>query len=138
MLNITNFQRKASQNDNKMSPSLEWLQSKGQEIPRIQENEEQREYCALLFSSVAQFCLLLCNPMDCSTSSFPVHYQLLKLAQTHVHQISDTISFFVIPFSSCLQSYPASGSFLMSQFTSGDHSIGVSASASVLPMNMQY
>ena len=49
-----------------------------------------------------------------------------------------TISSSVIPFSSCLQSFPASGSFLMSQFfTSGGQSIGVSASASVLPMNIQ-
>ena len=44
----------------------------------------------------------------------------------------------VIPFSSCLQSFPASGSFPMSQFfTSGGQSIGVSASASVFPMNIQ-
>ena len=49
-----------------------------------------------------------------------------------------TISSSVIPFSSCLQSFPSSGSFPMSQFfTSGGQSIGVSASASVLPMNIQ-
>ena len=49
-----------------------------------------------------------------------------------------TISSSVIPFLSRLQSFPASGSFQMSQFfTSGDQSIGVSASASVLPMNIQ-
>ena len=49
-----------------------------------------------------------------------------------------TISSSVIPFSFCLQSFPASGSFQMSQFfTSGGLSIGVSASASVLPMNLQ-
>ena len=48
-----------------------------------------------------------------------------------------TISSSVIPFSSSLQSFPASGSFQMSQFfTSGSQSIGVSASASVLPMNI--
>ena len=48
------------------------------------------------------------------------------------------ISSSVIPFSSCLQSFPASGSFLMSQlFASGGQSIGVSASASVLPMKIQ-
>ena len=50
-----------------------------------------------------------------------------------------TISPSVIPFSSCLQSFPASGSFQMSQlFTSGGQSIGVSALTSVLPMNTQY
>ena len=46
------------------------------------------------------------------------------------------ISSSVVPFSSCLQSCPASGFFPMSQFASGDQSIGVSASASVLPMNI--
>ena len=49
-----------------------------------------------------------------------------------------TISSSVIPFSSCPQSFPASGSFQMNQlFTSGGQSIGVSASTSVLPMNTQ-
>ena len=49
-----------------------------------------------------------------------------------------TISSSVVPFSSCLQSFPASGSFPMSQlFASGGQRIGVSASASVLPMNIQ-
>ena len=49
-----------------------------------------------------------------------------------------TISSSVVPFSSCLQSFPASGSFPVSQFfTSGGRSIGVSASASVLPMSIQ-
>ena len=49
-----------------------------------------------------------------------------------------TISSSVIPFSSCLQSFPSSGSFPMSQFfTSGGQNIGASASASVLPMNIQ-
>ena len=51
---------------------------------------------------------------------------------------SPTISSSVVPFSTCLQSFPASGSFPMSQFfVSGGQSIGVSASASVLPMNIQ-
>ena len=49
-----------------------------------------------------------------------------------------TISPSIVPFSSCLQSFPASGSFSMSRFfTSDSQSIGVSASASVLPMNIQ-
>ena len=49
-----------------------------------------------------------------------------------------TISSSVIPFSSCFQSFPASGSFQMSQFfTSGGQSIGVSASIAILPMNTQ-
>ena len=42
-------------------------------------------------SSVAQSCLTLCYPMDCSTPGFPVHHQLPELAQTHVHQVGDAI-----------------------------------------------
>ena len=43
------------------------------------------------FSSVTQSCPTLYNPMDCSTPGFPVYHQLPELAQTHVHQIGDTI-----------------------------------------------
>ena len=43
------------------------------------------------FSSVAQSCPTLCDPMDCSTPGFPVHHQLLELTQTHVHWVSDAI-----------------------------------------------
>ena len=43
------------------------------------------------FSSVTQSCLTLCDLMDCSTPGFPVHHQLLELAQTHVHPVSDVI-----------------------------------------------
>ena len=43
------------------------------------------------FSSIAQSCPTLCDPMDCSMSRFPVHHQLLELAQTHVHWVSDAI-----------------------------------------------
>ena len=43
------------------------------------------------FSSVAQLCLTLCDFMDCSTPSLPVHHQLLELTQTHVRRVSDAI-----------------------------------------------
>ena len=43
------------------------------------------------FSSVAQSCLTLCNPMNCSMSGLLVHHQLLELAQTHVHRVGDAI-----------------------------------------------
>ena len=43
------------------------------------------------FSSVAQSCPTLCDPMDCSTPGFPVHHQLPELAQAHVHQVGDAI-----------------------------------------------
>ena len=43
------------------------------------------------FSLVIQLCLTLCDPMDCSTPGFPVHHQLLELAQTHIHRVRDAI-----------------------------------------------
>ena len=43
------------------------------------------------FNSVTQLCPTLCNPMDCSTPGLPVHHQLPKFTQTHVHWISDAI-----------------------------------------------
>ena len=45
----------------------------------------------LLFSSVAQSCPTLCDPVDCSTPGLPVHQQLPELAQTHVHRVGDAI-----------------------------------------------
>ena len=43
------------------------------------------------FSSVVQLCPTLSDPMDCSTAGLPVHHQLLALAQTHVHRVSDAV-----------------------------------------------
>ena len=89
---------------------------------------------------IAQSCLTLCDPMNHSMPGPPVHHQLPESTQTHVHQIGDAIQQYhpVVPFSSCPQSLPVSGSFPMSQlFTWGGQSTGVSASASVLPMNTQ-
>ena len=57
-----------------------------------------RLFLCLQFSSVAQLCPILCDPMDCSTSGLPVHHQLLEFTQTHVHWVSDVIQ----------QSYPLS------------------------------
>ena len=91
------------------------------------------------FSSVAQSCPILCDPMGCSKPGFPVHGQSPELAQTHVHPCRwchPTVSSSVVPFSSRLQSCLGSGSFPMF-FTSGGQSIGVSASTSVFPMNIQ-
>ena len=54
-------------------------------------------HCGLLantdfqFSSVAQLCPTLCNPMNCSTPGLPVHHQLLEFTQTHVHRVGDAI-----------------------------------------------
>ena len=67
------------------------------------------------FSSVAQSCPTLYDPMNCNTPGLLVHHQLQESAQTHVHWDGDAISSSVVPFSSCPQSFPMSGSFQMSQ-----------------------
>ena len=87
------------------------------------------------FSSVTQSCPTLYDPMDCSMLGFPVHHQLTPGTCSNScpsgQWCHTTISSSVVPFSSFLQSFSASGSFQMSQlFASGDQSIGVSASAS--------
>ena len=58
----------------------------------------EQEECTILnkslsvqFSSVAQSCPTLCDPMNCSTPGLPVHHQLPEFTQTHVHQVSDAI-----------------------------------------------
>ena len=96
-------------------------------------------YGSFQFSSVAHSCLTLCDSMDCSMPSLPGDHQLASSNLCPLCQwCHPTISSSVIPLSSCLQSFPASGSFPVSQFfTSGSQSIGVSPSASVLPMNIQ-
>ena len=90
------------------------------------------------FSSVAQSCLTLCNPMNHSTPGLPVHTNSRSppkpMSIESVLPSNHPIS--VVPFSSCPQSFPASGS-MSHLFTSGGQSIGVSASTSVLLMNAQ-
>ena len=91
------------------------------------------------FSSVAQSCPTLCDPMQHTRrpcpSPTPGAYSNSCPFSWWCHP---TISSSVVPFSSHLQSFPASGSFPMSQFfTSGGQSSEVSASASGLPMNIQ-
>ena len=91
------------------------------------------------FSSVAQSCPTLW-PHGLQHARLPCPSQLLEFTQTHVHWVSDAIhpSHPVVPFYSCPQTLPAWGSFPMSQlFAWGGQSIGVSASASALPMNTQ-
>ena len=91
------------------------------------------------FSSVAQLCPTLCDPMDCTMPGFPIQ-QLPELAQTHVHWVADAILPFhsVIPFSSCPQSFPVSGFFPINQlFAWGGQSTGLSALASFLPKKSQ-
>ena len=93
------------------------------------------------FSSVTQLCLILCNPMDCSTPGLPVHHYLLELAQTHIHWLSDAIwpSHSLLPPSPpVLNLSQHQGLF---QWVSCLHQmikiLGVSATASVLPRSIQ-
>ena len=53
-----------------------------------------KKYCLTSFSqfsSIAQSCPTLCDPMNCSKPGLPVHHQLLEFTQTHIHQVSDAI-----------------------------------------------
>ena len=76
--------------------------------------------------------------MDCSTAGFPVHHKLPELTQTHVHPVSDVIQPSHPLLSPSPPTFNLCQTFQMSQFfTSGGQSIGVSASASALPMNIQ-
>ena len=100
-----------------------------------------RVFCAI---KSVQFscsrCVTLCDSINCSMPGLTVCHHLPEFTQTHVHWVSDAIQ----PLhplsspSSYLNSFPASGSFQRSQLlASGGQRIGVSASASVLPMNIQ-
>ena len=88
------------------------------------------------FSSVALSCPTLCDPMDCSTPGLHVHHQLLKLMST---EVGDTINHLILCHPLLPPSiFPSIRAFLMSQFfASGGQSIGVSASESVLPVNIK-
>ena len=111
-------------------------------FPHLQNGET---YCAYYTGSfcccsVTQLCPTLCDPMDCSMPGFPVLHCLPELAQTHVHWVGDATqpSHPLFP--------PSSPAFSLSQHqglfpwvgsTNCGQSIGASASASVLPMNIQ-
>ena len=112
--------------------------------PRCSSTDEWIKNCGtytqwnIQFSSVAQSCLTLCDPMNSSTPGLPVHHQLPEFTQTHIHRVSAAIQP-SHPLSSPSPPAPNPSqhrSFPMSQlFSSGGQSIG--ALASVLPMNSQ-
>ena len=103
-------------------------------------SDSQFLYMYVQFSSVAQLCLTLCNPMNRSMPGLPVHHQLPEFTQTPVHRVGDAIQ----------QSHPLSSpyppapnpsqhqSFPVSQlFPWGGQSTGASASTSFLPKKSQ-
>ena len=57
----------------------------------ISDDDNKGVISSVQFSSVAQSCLTLCDPVNRSTLGLPVHHQLLEFTQTHVHQVSDAI-----------------------------------------------
>ena len=92
------------------------------------------------FSSVTQSCLTLSNPMDCSTPGLPVYHQLPEFTQTHVHWVGDAIQPYH-PLLSPSLTFNLSQHQGLFQWVSFSHQVakvlGVSASASVLPMKNQ-
>jgi len=112
----------------------ESLKRKCPEILRV--NEQLTHNCC----SVAQSCLTLCNPMDCSTPGFSILHYLLESAQIHVHWIGDAIqlSHPLSPLSPpALNLSQYQGLFQWVDSASGGQSIGTSTSVSVLPMSIQ-
>ena len=95
-----------------------------------------KQFCYL----VATSCLTLCNHMGCSTPASTVYHQLLELAQTHVHRVSDAIQP-SHPLSSSSPAFNLSQHQGLFQWVSSSHQVvkvlGASASTSVLPMNIQ-
>ena len=97
-------------------------------------------FLSVQFSSVTLLCPTFCDPMDCSMPGFPVHHQLLELAQIHVHQVSDAIQ----PSHPLLSPSPPAFNLSQLQGLSNESVLSIrwpkcwtSASASVLPMNIQ-
>ena len=94
---------------------------------------------SIQFSSVAQSCPTLCDPMNCSTPGLLVHHRLLEFTQTHVHQVGDAIQPYH-PLSSASPTFNLSqhqGLTKESVLCISGQNIGVSASTSVLPLNTQ-
>ena len=114
-------------------------------LPPVFKNSTCLLQCLILMSlhcSVTQSCPTLCWPHWLQHTRLPCPSPSPRVCSNSCPVswwCHPTISLFsVVPFSSCLQSFPASGSFPMNRlFASGDQSIGASASASVLPMNIQ-
>ena len=111
------------------------LQRKLKGITYMSYFADEYSYISIICCSVAKLlCPTLCDPMDSSTLGPPIlPLNSCSLSQWCYLSISSSAA----PFSFCLQSFPASGSFPMSQFLSGGQSIEVSSSASVIPVNIQ-
>ena len=100
-----------------------------------------RQHSNYQFRSVAQSCLTLCDPMDCNMPGFPVLHQLPEFTQTHVHWVGDAVQLSHPLLSASPLAFNPSQHQSLFQWVSSSHqggqSIRPSASASVLPMNIQ-
>ena len=101
---------------------------------------ESQQFSSVQFSSVAQSCPTLCDPMNCSTPGLSVHHQLPEFTETHVHWVSDAIQ----PSQPLLSSSPPAPNpsqhqrlFQSQLFAWGCQSTGVSALASFFPKKSQ-
>ena len=99
------------------------------------------QFSSVQFISVAQSCPTLCDLTDCSTPGLPVHHQLPESTQTHAHLVGDAIQPSHPLSSPSLPAFNLSQNQGISQRDSSLHqvalqSIGVSASTSVLPVNI--
>ena len=115
---------------------LQIRKQRPKEVYRIQITVTSR---TRLFSSVAQSCPTLCDPMDCSMLGLPAHHQLPEFTQTHVHWVRDAIQP-SHPLSSTSPTFNISqhqGLFKWVSLNQVAKVLGVSASASILPMNTQ-
>ena len=123
------------------SPHGKWLGKKWKQWQIFFSGAPKWPWTVVTCCSVAKLCPTLCTHMDCNTSGLPIPHYLPRICPNS-YPLSwwyyPTISSSAILFSFCHQSFPELGSFPMSQlFTSGGQSIGASASASVLPVNIQ-
>ena len=125
----------------------DWFLNQDRSLSMEHKMQKTRFSTCQSLSSVAQSCLTLCSPTDCSTPGLSVNHHLPEVAQTHVHWVGDAIQ----PSHPLSSSSPPAlnlsqhqgrfkwvSSLHQNQSTaSGGQSTGVSASASVLPMNIQ-
>ena len=129
-----------------MKLSCIWIWQQSTHLIKLHRMEHTHKYMfdwwhlnkVIQFSSVAQWCLTLCNFMDCSMPAFPVPHYLPDFAQTPVHRVNGAIqpSHPLSPLLFLPSIFPSIGVFSKKLlFTSGGQS--TKASASVLPMNIQ-
>ena len=125
--------------------SIIWMDLKCMIRMREQRETDQspKVICYILYCcccSVTKLCPTVCNPRDCSTPGFPILHYLLEFVQTHARWVSDAIqpSHPLSPPSPPALNLSQHRGFPVSQLsTSGGQSTGASASASVLPVNIQ-